>query len=416
MKRRFNRENQRGASERQLEVDIWDNGSRCGTWPAGVHKQNLDFSTFPLLLKVTYDIMGNYDHQFRRRLPFAVYQHAMTCYLSAALLDAASQLRFADAHSLYKIIKYNAVPEVIKDYISSACDFIRTRSGDEIKLNLPEIAIPKSDTAGHCGAFGDVNARTHNAYECYMSPFVTWRLIERTKFCNENDAQWGAWNPFVEDSLDGQATESMGYYKSPKNSKATLNLLGYREPERLHPDALENISKLTCATSDNCEGKLRYSHNVQGRVGSWVRGSGIKIFVEIEKFYKPPLLGPTKNLSSIAVRTTETVPNDANLAEKSVEVYAYCELSPSEVNKAHVFGLKRERTKVAPGPCFIKKNDEMITGWAGTMNHNFMMEGDFASTRGAGSHFLRERLHCAGRGSRYWEIFNHVEHVGFGNI
>lgn len=83
-----------------------------------------------------------------------------------------------------------------------------------------------------------------NAYECYVSPFVTSRLIEATVQQNE-DRQFDSWHPFP----DGM---------SPLHSVLTMNLLGYRHHvERLTNEGLQILRNVTSPDGSDMQSRLR---------------------------------------------------------------------------------------------------------------------------------------------------------------
>lgn len=308
--------------EAEKEIDPFDDettsrahfSSTMPVKPEGYY-HNMDFSTFPLLLRVIYYEMSVYDTTFCRDIPFAMFQHAMTCLLYVSIVDydwtENSESKSLGRRSPLDLIPSDfVIPGLIADYIASACNIHTT--GDKVRFNLPKIAIPKSDTAGHCGAFGDVDAETHNGYECYVSPFVTWRLLERTIFCNKHDDQWGPWNPFAEDLLNNQVAGSPGYYNSPAGSKATPNLLGYQEPERLTPEALHLISGFTCSTRDDWSGMLRYSKELMVRVSKRLaQVRGIK-FTKPKKIRRPAVSSDSIGI----IRVTDVAYNERSMCAK----------------------------------------------------------------------------------------------------
>jgi len=115
----------------------------------------------------------------------------------------------------------------------------------------------------------------HNAYECYPSPFVSWRLIERTIWANQhpnNPAAWGPWNPFLQDDA---AAPDPGYYPFPANAMPTENLLGYHLPERCLKLSIDSIP-LICDTSDSVDGQIRYCSEATARVSASVMRTNSK--------------------------------------------------------------------------------------------------------------------------------------------
>lgn len=51
---------------------------------------------------------------------------------------------------------------------------VLTQTGVDLKLNLPQLAIPQGPIDDvPSGTFGPINATTHNVYEAYICPLVT---------------------------------------------------------------------------------------------------------------------------------------------------------------------------------------------------------------------------------------------------
>lgn len=65
------------------------------------------------------------------------------------------------------------LPDNLFHYISSIGN-TTTVNGEEIKFNLPDVAVPQpADDAIPSGSFGVITPENHNVYECYISPLVT---------------------------------------------------------------------------------------------------------------------------------------------------------------------------------------------------------------------------------------------------
>lgn len=98
-------------------------------------------------------------------------------------------------------------------------------TGESVRVNLPEAATPQPPANNiESGSFGPVTANNHNAYECYFSPYISKKLIQRTLVANEFGraaANYLDWNPFPEGTF-------------PCGSTPTANLLGYYRPQILH--------------------------------------------------------------------------------------------------------------------------------------------------------------------------------------
>lgn len=147
-----------------------------------VYSQNFEFSGFIPLINETYEKMRGVDPRLHDRLPLSIFSHAMITHLNLEILEVARKagqnvlnLR-TDAREI--LPDYQVLPQSIVDYISHVTDVV-TQDGKEVRLNLPEIAIPQAPLVVNnvevmpSGSFGPLNAQTHNAYECYISPLVS---------------------------------------------------------------------------------------------------------------------------------------------------------------------------------------------------------------------------------------------------
>lgn len=150
------------------------------------------------------------------------------------------------------------IPLPIHDYIDSIGITV-TQSGDKIHTNLPEAAIPRyplEDPVMPSGSFGPIDEDTHNANECYMSPFITSALVQQTIATN-NNRQFGAWNPLTIRTF-------------PDGAVCTPNLLGYWQPERLTPEGMNVITGLHFENDESMVGRsvmTRYIQDFEIRIG-----------------------------------------------------------------------------------------------------------------------------------------------------
>lgn len=92
------------------------------------------------------------------------------------------------------------IPQPIHEYLSQLCSD-HTVEGDEIRLHLPDYAVPHATAlephAIRSGSFGIADADSHNAYECYVSPLVTATRCEASHANNATPTAWrfSEWNP-----------------------------------------------------------------------------------------------------------------------------------------------------------------------------------------------------------------------------
>lgn len=152
----------------------------------------MDFSTFPLLCERVYSDLEAEEPRLRRQLPFAGFQHVCTGILNAHLIDHVrtvnSEDRYVDEESPLNLIPDDMVlPGPISEYLKAIAN-TTTPQEDLVKVNVPDCGIlqPPYDREDDqdgipSESFGPIEAEDHNKYECYVSPYVTSRLVERTR-------------------------------------------------------------------------------------------------------------------------------------------------------------------------------------------------------------------------------------------
>lgn len=350
-----------------------------------LYSYNLEASTFPLILDITYSELERVNPGIRRKMPFCMFQHGMNEVLNAYLLDHVKTENvdpgMMNTESPKIVIpKDMHIPELVAEYIKGFAP-VTTPTGDVVKLNLPAKGRPLGPQGNiTSGFFGICDAAGHNAYECYMSPAVTSALIEQTLRANQapNEVNaFGHWNPLPNEY-------------APANSLATLNLLGYRLPEVLGPDLISMIDNLVFANDNTVAGRIRHCDQLMLHVSNVLYQ--IKDLIRITTDFPRPKI----NGSSIGYVTTNIeVRNTDRLANISTEVRSSIPLSKAGENRCGAFGLRRERTGEAPGPCYTTCAGDVINGWNATINANFTMIGEFAPLIGIDRMSLREACHKA---------------------
>lgn len=237
---------------------LWQEGPFGGTHPATrLYSQNYDFSTFPLLCERVYADLEAEEPRLRRQMPFCIFQHSMTSLLNATVIDHARTVnaedRFADEESPLNLISPDTyIPGPINEYLKAVAN-TTTPQGDVIRTNIADAGIPQIHTPvadGEpdipAGTFGVCDALSHNAYECYVSPYVTRRLVQETLDQNVAHA-FPAWNPLP-----------AGLF--PANGTPTQNLFGYRPTvERLTAEDINCLQGLEFPNSTNMESRLQWS-------------------------------------------------------------------------------------------------------------------------------------------------------------
>lgn len=179
---------------------------------------------------------------FPRSTPYCLWQHAYTELLNASILQQAKKegdpsMAFLN-DPIAEATLYNMnVPIPIHKYIEGATKAM-SPLGELVHVNRPAANIPcgkipaaANAAAIESGSFGPLNDNTHNAYECYVAPYITRKLIEHTLTCNTahclgNNQEKKVfhnrfkvpWNPFPAGTF-------------PAAGIPNKNLLGYRLPE-----------------------------------------------------------------------------------------------------------------------------------------------------------------------------------------
>lgn len=214
-------------SSTPVNSDIYEGQARGSRPVVAINSQNFDFSNFPVLSHVMYDVLASKDPRIRRTLPYCLWQHYLSEILNAVVIsrviEHSGDNRFQAERHPFDVIDASTLllPTPFLHYINGITNAI-LQCGDRLYFNLPAAGIPLNNVQGiESGSFGVCQVNNHNAYECYVSPFATRSLIERTLAVNqERDLGYGAWNPLPD-----------GFF--PVGGVCTPNLLGYELPENL---------------------------------------------------------------------------------------------------------------------------------------------------------------------------------------
>lgn len=356
---------------------------------------NLDYAGFLPLLEETYRFYDDQQQSFSKDLPFCLWQHTYTELLNASIMSQAKSNGdvFFDDHpdalgSLHAV-EIN-VPLPIKAYIEGATKALAP-DGEVVYVNLPVAAVPQGtihaipdvNEAGEeqdprpgipSGSFGPVDVETHNAYECYVSPYITRRLIERTLEVNTmvpgNTAasrtaythRFGDWQPLPE-----------GFY--PEGATPNENLLGYRRPGFVRNEDLNDLMLCRFYDSDSILGRLAHCVHAVTRTSAAVGGH------KTNKYAKATFTYNNGSATLIYKTLSEEVPDGSRIANAQCPLFSPYSFSASDSNKANYFGYKRKRTERQPGLCFMLGRVE-VPGWNATRNRNFEMAGNFGPCSG----------------------------------
>lgn len=267
------------------------------------------------------------------------------------------------------------VPLPIKKYIEGASNTI-SPAGDAVTVNLPHVALPQGPIAAAegqvaipSGSFGDCTAATHNAYECYVSPYITRRLIERTVEANAIQpgateaqqalyaARFRDWNPLP-----------AGAY--PANAVANRNLLGYQQPIQLTGEAISALTKCNFLDNSTMLGRLSHCAEAVTRVSTAVGKERRLKSARADFNYD-------SSTASLVFKVCETDPDPGlRLSEVQGKVSSPFAFASNDSNKANYFGYKRRRTEEQPGCCYLLAGVP-VEGWSDTRNNNFEMAGEF---------------------------------------
>lgn len=371
--------------------DVLYDGHGSGSKP--VHLQgchNLDQASFSVVLQESYAQFIGIDQSMSRVVPFCMWQHAFVELLWATVLSRVkfenSDARLSRETDPFTLGNFAEmwVPATIADYIRSYCS-TSTPAGESIALNIPDATFPRGPVVGDAeaeppileiaaGSFGVCDHLTHNAYETAFSPYVTRRLIERTR---EVDAmappvggnanaparvqyvgRYGAWNPLP-----------AGFF--PALATPTENLLGYRFPEKIRSDTLNELVRCTFQDDDSVLGRLAHCPYAVGSVSAFVhRNRGIKSSM-------------AKDVAAVPMQATYLVTNvHEQVGVDPIYRRVGMVLSPyafgaSLSNKASYCAYKRQRSNISPGVCFTIAGDTP-PGWLETRDYNYEMVEPFS--------------------------------------
>ncbi|XP_053972816.1 uncharacterized protein LOC128873328 [Hylaeus volcanicus] len=179
-------------------------------------------------------LFSNVVYKHLRYLGYFIVSHYMTVLLNMHLIE-------------YEYNESWLVPGPIVEYFSNI-NTITVLTGDKVQVNVPEIVIPqftvpKEENNAEIppGNFGRLTAENHNVYECYVSPYTTRQLVQQT-----GNQYFGSWNPLP-----------VGAY--PGGTIPNKNLLGYAEPEKLHPEMVSILKQYEFPNTNDMQGRLQIS-------------------------------------------------------------------------------------------------------------------------------------------------------------
>ncbi|XP_032689497.1 uncharacterized protein LOC116852861 [Odontomachus brunneus] len=348
------------------------------------YSYNLDFSIFPLLCYQIYHTLTEKSYKnVWEIMPFCSFMHAMTTCLNAWLFNTVTSInhenRYNDEEDAMLLIQDNMlVPQPIAEYFSMI-NTMTTPSGETIYVNLPDCCLPQLSIPAigdiprmSPGSFGSITPDSHNAYECYVSPYITRRLVEAS--CDGNIR----YEPLP-----------TGHY--PQNAIPNMNLLGYFHFEGLTDDERLKVNNYHFPEEDDMTGRLQLVPRLMDDVNNTLQS--------FHSYYK---MVPYHNIQRKSVQynliynrynedpNIETIISD--VMDMLCSPYSFDETAAT---KAAMFAFRRERTDQARGICYTADGDIEPNGWAATINDNFTMTGMFAPLIGIDYPQLRHAIHTA---------------------
>ncbi|CAF4948157.1 unnamed protein product [Pieris macdunnoughi] len=376
-----------------------------------VYCQNFEYSGFIPIVNQTYEKLRGVDPRLHERLPLSMFTHTMSAHLNLEILETARQsgqnvlnLRTGAREALPD---YQVIPQPIVDYISHIAS-VMTQDGKEVRLNLPQIAIPQGpievDGVRHpSGSFGVLVAQNHNVYECYISPL-------------ESSNRVIAWMQRNADYLplpDGLI---------PGNLIPNRNLLGFEPVDVPAPET--RYQGIQFPNDDSIEGRYRISETVQNPV--------YVVLAEMKDRFKMKEYRRVQNekglnlmekvqykITAVNLTFVETTGpiNDAliPLYTRNVAIHSFGAQGSATSNQANIECFHRRRINrgahIARGFCCTTPAGQGPGGWNASLNHNFAMEGLFGPVVHADYNQLRESMFTshASAGVRTNALDNFIE-------
>lgn len=348
------------------------------------NSHNLDFSSFQILVREMHNIMVAVEPTFCRSLPFCVLQHYCCEILNAVLIERVKSQnvegRFRNDQDPFDVIHAANlwIPTPFVEYLNGIGSAL-TVTGEKVFVNLPTLGTPRTrmqvgQTPIPSGTLGAISAVSHNNYECYVSPYVTGRLIERTIHCFGNINDIGPWTPLPAQLI-------------PANSVTTVNLLGYEEPEIVRGETVNQLRRfLPFRNDDTMAGRLSHSDVLMNYVSSILRERSSKFKMteglKIESSTNPAIF----IVQAVEAEASPILP----LSSMHGQLECFTTSGPLANNMCSYFAYKRRRTEAAPGYCLVAVNGDPLEGWNATINNNLTMAGQFGPTYGEDLPLLRE--------------------------
>lgn len=320
--------------------------------------------------------MRGIDPRLGERLPLSLFTHVCCNHLNLQTAEIARQNGqniFGVRTDVREVLSdYQCLPKSITDYITHASNVL-TQTGVELKMNLPNIAIPLGPVGDvPSGSFGPINPNTHNVYEAYPCPLVT---ANRVIGSQQNAANYQP----LPDAL------------IPGNLVPNRNLLGFGLIDAQNQGIQQRLQGIVFLNDDSIEGRYKVSHTACSRV--YIILSELKDrfkMTELRRLEnKEGLNAMEKLIPKIASANLTFVESEGpanplvlHLYDRNVNVYSNSSQGSATANQANIEAMHRRRiilgAQAAPGPCYCTQAGNGPGGWAITSNDNFNMLGFFA--------------------------------------
>lgn len=384
-----------------VDEPMYDLGPHSSSIPVQeTYSQNFEFGGFIDQIERTYESLRGIDPRLDRRMPFSMFQHSMSTILNCYLMDLTLENgeRRLDAAKCQELLPEDlCIPENLYHYIVNVGN-TTTVNGEEVKFNLPAIAIPQpADGDIPSGTFGVINAENHNVYECYIAPLITANRVLNTR-----RAQGEPEIPPLPLNL------------VPAGAVPNVNLLGHGPPDVLPAEARPRIEGFEFPNGESTAARLKICPELMSRVNTVLfelrsrfkmRDIGRKS-PEIRNYLTPKTIPGNIQF----VRVPEHTPDGQKLTQRQCQVRSSSSFGSSSAGFCNVTVYHRERLNNSRGPCYTIAG-AIPPGWLATINNNFNMVGVFGPIIGANNPAIRVTKfisHSPG-GTRITAIDNYVK-------
>lgn len=375
------RSRSRGAPE--VRAEVIDGPGRGGQAVRQNWSVNLDYSSFSVMAHSLYDTMAAKDTRLRRSMPFCMFQHYLAEILNAILIERSIRLnvdaRFETEMHPFQVLGISEmhIPEPFIQWLNGV-SVNALQNGDVVHPNLPSGGTPQHrllvqaanqrarlpEIVLPSGTFGPCVALNHNAYECYVSPFVTMSLITETLRVRRAAQRPAEWNPFPAGTF-------------PNGCMPTLNLLGYEIPEILTPEGEQSLVGIEFHNENSMAGRLCHSVEVMTRVNT-VLAAHMNDF----KYTMGPGHDAANSAAFIISHRQIATRNADRLAYGTATLESVDAFGVAAANSAIRFAYLRRRAAGAAGLCFLDADGEPPAQFAANINRNFEMLDPFTPTYG----------------------------------